>query len=403
MRSLFRIGIVLALIVVAGGAAWWFMFSAPQAATEPATIEVSRGDVQETVLASGTLEAKSVTSVGAEVSGRIETLHVKLGDTVKEGDVIAEIDSLNQENDVKAAEASLANIKAQKLAKQADVVQAQQALDRASRLVGQKLMSQADFEAAQATLDAANAQIDALDAQISQAELAVDAANLNLSRTRITAPVAGTVVAVLVTEGQTVNANQQTPTIVKIADLDTMIIKAQISEADVTRVAPGQHAYFTILGEPDNQIDATLLSVEPAPDAIADADTGISSSDDAIYYNGLFQVDNPDHRLRIAMTAKVTIVLKEAKDALTISSSLLGDKGPNGKYEVRVYDPASKTVRPTPITVGLDNNIVAEVTSGLKEGDLVVTGGVRRVVGNTPDGGNARGPGGRRGPVFMGL
>jgi macrolide-specific efflux system membrane fusion protein len=401
MKSLLRI-LVVVVVVAAAGTAWW-MLSAPQAATEPATVAVARGDVEETVLASGTLEANSVTSVGAEVSGRIETLHVKLGDTVKQGDVIAQIDSLNQENDVKAAEASLANIKAQKLAKQADVVQAQQALDRARQLVGQKLMSQADFEAAQATLDAANAQIAALDAQISQAELAVDAANLNLSRTKITAPVSGTVVAVLVTEGQTVNANQQTPTIVKIADLDTMIIKAQISEADVTRVQPGQHAWFTILGEPDRRIDATLLSVEPAPDAIADSDTGISSGDDAIYYNGLFRVENADHHLRIAMTAKVTIVLNEAKNALTIPSSLLGDKGPKGNYVVRVYDPATKTTKPARITVGLDNNITAEVTSGLKEGDLVVSGGARRLVTTGQNSGNTRGPGGRRGPVFMGL
>jgi macrolide-specific efflux system membrane fusion protein len=396
MKSLLRVLVVVVVVAAGGGAAWW-MLSSPQAATEPATVAVARGNVEETVLASGTLEANSVTSVGAEVSGRIETLAVKLGDTVRQGDVIAEIDSLNQENDVKAAEASLANIKAQKLGKLADVSQARQALDRAKRLIGQKLVSQADYEAAQATLDAATAQIAAFDAQISQAELAVDAANLNLSRTKITAPVSGTVVAVLVTEGQTVNANQQTPTIVKIADLDTMIIKAQISEADVTRVAPGQKAWFTILGEPEQRIDATLLSVEPAPDAIADSDTGISSSDDAIYYNGLFRVENPDHRLRIAMTAKVTIVLNEAKDALTIPSSLLGDKGPDGNYVVRVYDPTAKTAEPARITIGLDNNITAEVTSGLKEGDLVISGGTRRVTGAGSSDGR------RRGPRIMGL
>ena len=125
-------------------------------------------------------------------------------------------------------------------------------------------------------------------------------------------------VAVLVTEGQSVNAAQTAPTIVKIADLDTMIIKAQISEADVTRVAPGQHATFTILGDPDTRIDATLLSVEPAPDAITTADTGLSTSDNAIYYNGLFSVANPDHRLRIAMTAQVTIVINSANDVLTL-------------------------------------------------------------------------------------
>ena len=118
-----------------------------------------------------------------------------------------------------------------------------------------------------------------------------------------------TLIAVLVTEGQSVNANQTSPTIVKIADLDTMIIKAQISEADVTKVAPGQNATFTILGDPSTKIPATLLSVEPAPDAITTSDTGLSSTDNAVYYNGLFSVANPDHRLRIAMTAQVTITI----------------------------------------------------------------------------------------------
>src|SRR5690606_9228331 len=135
---------------------------------------------------------------------------------------------------------------------------------------------------------------------------------------RITAPVSGTIVAVLVTEGQSVNAAQQSPTIVKIADLDTMLIKALISEADVTRVQPGQHAYFSILGEPNARIDAVLKSIEPAPDAIVTDDSGIAGNDNAVYYNGLFEVANPDHRLRIAMTAQVTIVVQSAHDVLLV-------------------------------------------------------------------------------------
>ena len=97
------------------------------------------------------------------------------------------------------------------------------------------------------------------------------------------------------TPGQTVNANQTTPTIVKLADLDTMLIKAQISEADVTKVKPGQKATFTILGDPNTKIPATLLSVEPAPDSIATVDTGARPPTTPIYYNGMFSVPNPDH------------------------------------------------------------------------------------------------------------
>jgi len=399
MKSWLRWIIALVVLAALAFAAWYF-FAKPKAPVAPPTVEVTRGDIQETVLASGSLEASTVTSVGAQVSGRIETLHVKLGDEVKRGDPIAEIDSLDQENAVKSAEAALANMKAQKEGKLSDLTQAQQTLERTQQLVKQNLKSQADYDAAQATVNATNASIAALDAQISQAELAVDSANLNLSRTKIVSPVDGTVVAVLVTEGQTVSAAQSTPTIVKVADLDTMIIKAQISEADVTRVQPGQKASFTIMGEPSKQIDATLRSIEPAPDAITTSDSGIASTDNAIYYNGRFEVKNPDHRLRIAMTAKVTIILNDVQDALLLPSSALGNPGPDGKYRVRVLDPATGAISPRQVTVGINNNISAQITEGLEEGEQVVATGAAQAAASRQQGAAANGGRFRAPPVF---
>jgi macrolide-specific efflux system membrane fusion protein len=244
-------------------------------------------------------------------------------------------------------------------------------------LVAKGVETKADQETAQAAVDTATAQSAVITAQIQQAKLNVDNAQLNLSRTNITAPNAGTIVSVLVDEGQTVNAVQSSPTIVKLADLSSMIIKAQISEADVPRVKPGQPVYFTILGEPDNKIDATLLSVDPAPDSIAtDSDTTTPSTNTAIYYNGLFQVPNPDGKLRIDMTAQVTIVLAEAKNALTVPASAL-TKTPRGGYLAAVYDPATGKTRPTRVTVGINNNVTAEVQSGLNEGDQIVASGVQ--------------------------
>lgn len=389
--------IVVALLVIGGaaGAGWWF-FAAPKAATAPNTVKVARADIEQTVLASGVLQANSLVSVGAEVSGRIDAVHVKLGQDVKKGDLIAEIDSLNQENAVKTAQAALAAIQAQKRAQQATLVQAQAALVRNTSLSGSNLVSKTDLDAAQAAVDSSLAQIDQLDAQIAQAELSVDAAKLNLSRTRIVAPNDGTVVAVLVEAGQTVNANQTTPTIVKIADLDTMVIKAEISEADVVRVAAGQRVYFTILGEPDNQIDATLREIEPAPTSINDDST---STDTAIYYNGLFDVPNPDHKLRISMTAQVTIVLDEVENALVLSSGLVTRRGPDGNAMVMVYDPVTEQIEPRRVEVGLNNNVMAEIKSGLNEGDEVVssTGASVRV----PTGGQGMRMGGG-GMVMMG-
>jgi macrolide-specific efflux system membrane fusion protein len=261
----------------------------------------------------------------------------------------------------------------------------------------QKLIAQSDFETAQAAVESAEAQIDGLDAQIAQSQLQVESAQLNLSRTRIVAPSDGTIVALLVSEGQTVTASQQIPTIVKIANLDTMVIKAEISEADVVRVAAGQRVYFTILGEPDVQIDAKLREIEPAPTSINSDST---TTDTAIYYNGLFDVPNPDHKLRISMTAQVTIVLGEAENTLVLPSGLLTHKGRDGNPIVQVYDPQTQKSSPRPVKVGLDNNVMAQITDGLSEGDLVVQGNAPSVPATTS--GRRGGFGGPGGGVFVG-
>ena len=121
-----------------------------------------------------------------------------------------------------------------------------------------------------------------------------------------------------------------------------MVVKAEISEADVPRVEPGQKVYFTILGDPDTRIEATLRAVEPAPESIADDTRQSSSSSTAIYYNGLFDVENPGHRLRISMTAQVTIVLQSADDVLTVPASVLSRKDREGNYTVQVWDPQAR-------------------------------------------------------------
>ncbi|MDB5538004.1 MAG: efflux transporter periplasmic adaptor subunit [Devosia sp.] len=396
MKIVVRLLIAVVILGGLGAAAWW-QFGKPEAASVPNTIEVKRGDIEKTVLASGVLQPASLVSVGAEVSGRIDSVNVVLGQNVKKGDLIAQIDSLNQENAVKAAEAALAGIQAQKRAQVANLAQVKAALTRATQMFQQSLIAQTDFETAQAAVESAEAQIDGLDAQIAQSTLQVESAQLNLSRTKIVAPNDGTIVALLVDEGQTVTASQQIPTIVKIANLDTMVIKAEISEADVVRVTPGQRVYFTILGEPDVQIDAKLRAVEPAPTSI-NSDT--TTTDAAIYYNGLFDVPNLDHRLRISMTAQVTIVLDEAEKVLVVPSGVLR-KDRDGKSMVLVYDPKTQTTKPQPVTVGLDNNVSAEITDGLSEGDQVVQSGTTTAAAR-PTGGGQRGFGGPGGGVFGG-
>lgn len=392
---------VLAVVVVTGaGGAYFMLNGGQQTAKKISTVVVSKGDVAETVLATGTLQARSLVSVGAQVSGIVKTINVALGDTVKAGDIIAEIDSLDQENALKRANAALLNIEAQRAAEQANLAKLQRALDRAAQLSEKGMVAQSEFDTAQAGVDASQAQIKALDAQIETANLNVSSAELDLSRTKITAPSNGTVVAVLVDQGQTVNAAQTAPTIVKIADLDTMQIKAEISEADVTRVQPGQAVYFTILGDPDHRIEATLKSIEPAPASIS-SDSTTSSTDTAIYYNGIFEVPNPNHTLRISMTAQVTIVLDSANGVLTLPASALGTPNPDGTYTVQVYDPKSGGTESRQVTVGLNNKVTAQIVSGLSEGERVVAKSGAAMSADSPAAGVAGG-GSRRNIAAMG-
>lgn len=363
-RILIPFGLALAAV---GG---WFYFAQNEAVAPPTTASTRLGTVEETVLASGTMEAKQLVSVGARVSGQIETLAVALGDEVEKGDLIALIDSQDQQNAVLTAKANLANIKAQIAAKNASLVKAEQTLARQLKLVTSDYVSKEVLEVAQAEVDVDKAEVDALTAQQESVEVTVSTAQIALDRTRITAPISGTVVAIVNDEGQTVNASQSAPTIVKLADLDSMVVKAEISEADVVHVKPAQQVFFTILGDPDHKFTATVRAVEPAPSAIETSDT--ISTDVAIYYNGLLEVDNPDHLLRIGMTAEVSIILDKAENVLTVPSSAL-TKGADG-YTVKLYNAADSTTTVVPVEVGLNNKIRAEIKSGLSEGDRVVTG-----------------------------
>jgi membrane fusion protein, macrolide-specific efflux system len=168
---------------------------------------------------------------------------------------------------------------------------------------------------------------------------------------------------------------------VKLADLETMTVKAQISEADVPHVHAGQSLYFTILADPAHRYYATLRAVEPAPESIAvDTSTAPAASgatggsqSAAVYYNGIFDIPNPNHELQPSMTAQVNIVLGEAKDAVNIPASALGETAPDGRRLVRILE-GKNGVRPRWVKTGLNNTAVVQVLDGLQPGDTVVLG-----------------------------
>jgi len=424
------------VVLIAGGVFWATRKPAtPSMATSP----VSRGDLEQTVDATGVIDAYKLVSVGAQASGQIKVLKVQLGDVVKQGDLIAEIDSVTQENSLKNAEAALENIRAQRAVQTASLKESELAFARQKEMLAAEATSRADYESAEANLASTRAQIRALDAQIRQRETELGTAQANLGYTRITAPIDGTVVAVVAEEGRTVNANQSAPTIVKLARLDLVTVNAEISEADVVKIKPGMPVYFTILGNPDHKYQATLRTVNPAPasistDSTSSSSSSSSSSSTAVYYNALFDVENPDGTLRIDMTAQVSVMLAQAKDALLIPTVALGPKVPEGgrgpgantangeqraarskqegqrqqrrqpdaaalaksnSYVVRVVNKEGQP-EPRTIKVGLNNGSNVQVLEGLKEGELVVVG---EVTAGEKSSSNQRGP---MGPMMGG-
>ncbi len=343
--------------------AWRPQAKAP--ASDYITASAETRDLEQLIMADGTLKARKQVSVGAQVSGQIKKLHVTLGQEVKQGDLLVEIDDLPQQNALKDALAQRDNLQAQLDSKEATLRNARLAYQRQQQIVARGLGSTADHDSAKATLDETLADIRALNAQRVQAEIAVDTARVNLGYTRILAPLSGTVVAVPVEEGQTLNASQSTPTLLKIAQLDTMTVEARISEADVINVRVGMPVYFTILGNSQRRFEGSLRAIEPAPDTINDDDTTSSSDSSAIYYHGLFEVPNQDGQLRISMTAQVYLVVARLKDTLVIPAiAVQGD-------QVRVVDDGGR-ISLRRVKVGLNNKVDAQILSGLSTGERVI-------------------------------
>lgn len=374
-----RIAAALAMLVVAGLLVRGHFKAPPPPAIT--TTAVTRGDLEMDVLATGTIEAAKLVSVGARATGEVKHLYVALGDKVRKGDLIAEIDAKEQDNELLKASAALQSARAELSARKATLRQDELAVARLRALVAIDAGSHGDLEVAEAALDGARAAVTVSESAIVQAQLAEDTARVNVGYAHVLAPMDGTVVAIVTEQGQTVNAVQMSPTIIKLARLDTMTIKAQISEADVPRVKAGMPIYFALLGDPETRYDTTLRAVEPGPTTLA-ADTAAAaatpSTATAVYYNGIFDVPNPQGKLRIAMTAQATIVLDKVKDALLVPSAALGAKGKDGRYTVRVVSDAAANagavvLQERQVRIGLNNRVQAQVLDGLKAGERVVT------------------------------
>ncbi len=367
--------IIIILIVAALAGAGYFYFFKPKAPSDLRfmTTHVTKGNIVSRVLATGTLEGYKQVSVGAQVSGQLQKLYVDAGDEVKQGQLLAQIDSRTQQNALKDAQSQLNTYKAQLVAKQATLKRATLEFNRQQNMLKSDASAKADFEAAEASLAQAKADVNVVEQQIKQAEIKVDTAKINVGYTKIEAPIDGTVIAIVTDEGQTVVSNQTATTILKLATMDTMTVKAEISEADVIKIKPGMEVEFTILGDPKRVFKSTLKKIAPAPQSASSSNnTTTSSTSTAIYYNAEFDVPNDDRVLRVSMTAECSIILAQKKDVLIVPITAVKTDHRTGKSYAMVLRKGGP--QRVDVELGLRDQTNVEVISGLTERDVLTVG-----------------------------
>ncbi|WEE15846.1 macrolide transporter subunit MacA [Citrobacter koseri] len=350
--------LLIALIIIVAMFTLWRTLNAPLPHYQ--TLIVRPGDLQQSVLATGKLDALRKVDVGAQVSGQLKTLSVAIGDKVKKDQLLGVIDPEQAENQIKEVEATLMELRAQRRQAEAEWKLARVTLSRQQQLAKTQAISRQELDTAATEMAVKQAQIGTIDAQIKRNQASLDTAKTNLDYTRIVAPMAGEVTQITTLQGQTVIAAQQAPNILTLADMSTMLVKAQVSEADVIHLRPGQKAWFTVLGDPQTRYEGSLKDVLPTPEKV----------NDAIFYYARFEVPNPKGILRLDMTAQVHIQLTDIKNVLTIPLAALGDPVGNNRYKVTLL--RNGETREREVSIGARNDTDVEIVKGLEEGDEVV-------------------------------
>ena len=375
-----KILIILLILGVGGYFIYDKFFKIKDEKVEFITKKAKKGSFSKKVDATGEIFATELIDVGAQVSGQIKKLYVKLGDQVKKGDMIASIDSSTQQNSIDNKEAQLAIYKAQLESAKVALNIAKTQFDRENALFSKNATSKQEFESAKNTYSANSAKIKELEAQIKQTNIELSTAKINLGYTKITAPRDGTVVSVQVEEGQTVNANQTTPTIVNIADLSHVKMKMQIAEGDITKIKVGTPVEYSILSEPTKKFQTTVSSIDPGLTTLSDGSYGSSSSSkssysssssssSAVYYYAQSIVDNKDGILRIGMTTQNELLIANVEGAIIVPSIGI-KKDENGTFVYVLKD--GKPVK-TAVKTGIKDNLDTQIISGINDGDEIIT------------------------------
>ena len=367
IKSKKRFFIYIFLLIVGAGAV--YLFFRPDDGMSYITEDVRRRNVQQVVNATGEVRAIELVTVGAQASGKIEKLYAVVGQEVKAGELIAEIDSTTQQNAVDTNKAQLKSYEAQLEAAKVALRVADKQYKRMQKLVKQNAASSEDLENAEDTYAAAKSKVTELESQLVETQISLNTAETNLGYTKITAPLDGTVVSVPVKQGQTVNAAMNTPTIVQIADLSQMEILIEISEGDISNVRAGNRVTYSTLADLGEINETTLKSIDPGLTLLTNGEyTEVVGDDEAIYYYGRLVVDNEKRKLRIGMTTQNVIYVDSAENVLTVPATALKGDGDNKYVEVLTKD----GVQRRNVVTGVSDGLNVEIKQGVDEDEKVI-------------------------------
>lgn len=303
---------ILGVVVVLAAAGTWYGVHAyrAKAAAEGgyqfATIEV--GDIEDLVSATGTLQPRDYVDVGAQVSGQIEEIYVEVGDKVEAGQRLAKIDATTAEARVEQNRAQMAQSKTNLITAQANLEKSKRDYERQENLLKEDATTKEAVLNAKTTYENAMRSVETSKLSIAANEASQRIEENNLKYTTVVAPIAGTVMSIAVKKGQTLNATQNAPNVLRIANLNTMTVQSDVSEADVSRLYEGMPVYFTTLGGGNYRWTSVLKRKEPTP----------KTQQGVVLYPALFDIANEGGNLMPSMTAQVFFIAAEARNVLKL-------------------------------------------------------------------------------------
>lgn len=360
--------IAVAAIIAAGGSLWLTGGSKPRHKVVYTTATVEKGEISESVTATGTIEPVTEVEVGTQVSGIIDKIYVDYNSVVTRGQLIAEMDRVTLQSELASQRAAYNGAKAE--------YEYQKKLYERNRTLNEKqLIAATDYEQSVYNYEKARSNYESSQAALAKAER-------NLSYATITSPIDGVVISRDVEEGQTVASGFETPTLFTIAaDLTQMQVVADVDEADIGGVEEGQRATFTVDAYPNDVFEGVVTQIR-----LGDSSSGTSgtTSSTVVTYEVVISAHNPDLKLKPRLTANVTIFTLDRKDVLCVPSRalrftpekpLINDKDivKDCEAENKLWTREGNTFTAHPVRIGISNGIHTEIIGGIGEGTVVVT------------------------------